>query len=138
MNATVKWVEGFQFVGESGSGHAIVMDAGKDSGGGGTGVSPMELLMLGIGGCSGMDVISVLKKKKQDVFDLTINVQGKLAPEYPKRYTEMTLEFVVIGRGIDESAVKRAIDLSMDKYCSVKATIEGSAKVSYTYRIVEV
>lgn len=137
MNATVKWVEGFQFVAESGSGHAIVMDAGKDSGGNGTGVSPMELLMLGIGGCSGMDVISVLKKKKQEVFDLRVNISGKLAPEYPKRYTEMNLEFVVKGRGIDESAVKKAIDLSMDKYCSVKATLEGSAKVSYTYQIVE-
>ncbi len=138
MDATVKWVEGFQFVGQSGSGHAIVMDAGKDSGGTDTGVSPMELLMLGIGGCSGMDVISVLKKKKQEVIDLKVNVKGKLAPEYPKRYTEMNLEFVVTGRGIDEGAVKRAIDLSMDKYCSVKATIEGSAKVNYTFKIVEI
>lgn len=137
MHAVVKWVEGFQFVGESGSGHAIVMDAGKDSGGGGTGVSPMELLMLGIGGCSGMDVISILKKKKQKVYDLKVNVTGRLAPEYPKRYTEMNLEFVVTGKDIDESAVKRAIDLSMDKYCSVKATLEGSAKVSYTYKILE-
>ncbi|MCX8069663.1 MAG: OsmC family protein [Thermodesulfovibrionales bacterium] len=135
MNATVKWVEGFQFIGQSGSGHSIVIDGDKSSGGFGSAMTPMELLMIALGGCSGMDVISILKKKKQEVYDLTINVKGNLASEYPKRYTDMELEFVVKGKDIDENGVKRAIELSMEKYCSVKATLEGSAKITYSYKI---
>ncbi|HIJ59388.1 MAG TPA: osmotically inducible protein OsmC [Nitrospirae bacterium] len=133
-SAIVKWVDGFQFIGQSGSGHSIVIDGDKSSGGG-SAMTPMELLMIGLGGCSGMDVISVLNKKKQEVFDFKVNVSGNLANEYPKRYTDMNLEFVVIGRNIDENAVKKAIDLSMDKYCSVKATLEGSAKITFNYKI---
>lgn len=135
MNAIIKWVEGFQFVGQSGSGHSIVIDGDKSSGGFGSAMTPMELLMIGLGGCSGMDVISILKKKKQEVYDLTVNVNGKLASEYPKRYTNMELEFVIKGKDIDENAVKRAIELSMEKYCSVKATLEGSAKITFSYKI---
>ncbi|MCX8027272.1 MAG: OsmC family protein [Thermodesulfovibrionales bacterium] len=135
MKATVKWVDGFQFVGESKSGHAIVIDGSKDSGAAGTAMTPMELLLIGVGGCAGMDVISILKKKKQDVHGLQVVVNGKTAQEYPKRYTDIDIEFIVKGRNIEESAVKRAIELSMEKYCSVKATLEGSAKITFSYRI---
>ncbi|GAB4417045.1 MAG: OsmC family protein [Thermodesulfovibrionales bacterium] len=135
--AKVKYVDGLQFVGEASSGHAIVMDGDPDSGGNNTGLRPMELLLIGLGGCSGMDVASILKKKKQDLRGLEINVKGEKAENYPKRFTSIDIEFVVTGRSLSEEAVKRAIDLSMEKYCSVKATLEGSAKIKFSYRIVQ-
>jgi putative redox protein len=134
--ARVKWVDGFQFVGESGSGHAMVMDAPSGSGGDSTGMTPMEMLLVAVGGCSGMDVTSVLKKKKLDVHDIEIKVSGEKAEDYPHKYTAIKLEFIVTGSNIPDESVKKAIDLSMDKYCSVKATLEGSAKIDYTYQII--
>jgi putative redox protein len=136
LHATITYVKGLQFVGESSSGHAIVMDGDQSSGGLNTGTRPMELLLLGIGGCSGMDVISILKKKRQDVTGLEIRVKGKRAENYPKKFTELTLEFAVKGRNIAEDAVKRAVDLSMNKYCSVKAALEGSAKITFSFKII--
>ena len=138
ITANLKWVDGFQFVGESGSGHAIVIDAPGDTGGATSGMTPMEMLLVAIGGCSGMDVISVLKKKRLDVHDIDIKVHGEKAEDYPKKYTGIELEFIVTGSNLPDDAVKKAIDLSMDKYCSVKATLEGSAKISYTYRTVNI
>jgi putative redox protein len=134
--AKVTYVQGLQFVGEASSGHAIVMDSDPEVGGHNSGPKPMELLLIGIGGCSGMDVVSILKKKRQDITGIEVNVRGEEAEDYPKKYTAVTIEFVVRGRNISEDAVKKAIDLSMNKYCSVKATIEGSAKVNFSYRIV--
>jgi putative redox protein len=84
-----------------------------------------------------MDIISILKKKKQDVTGLEINVNGGQAADYPKKFSDITLEFVVQGRNISEEAVKRAIDLSMNKYCSVKAALDGSATITFSYRIAE-
>ncbi len=137
MNAVVSYVKGLQFIGESSSGHAIVMDGDPSVGGHNTGMRPAELLLLGIGGCSGMDIVSILKKKRQEVTGFEINVKGKRAEDYPKKFTEITLEFVVKGRDISEVAVKRAVDLSMNKYCSVKATLEGTAKIHFSYKIIQ-
>lgn len=136
LNAKVKWVEGLQFVGESGTGHAIVMDGSPDVGGKNTGMRPMELLLVGLGGCSGMDVISILEKKRQNVTGIDIIINGDKADTYPKRFTNITIEFIVKGKDLSEDAVKRAIELSMEKYCSVKATLEGSAKINYTYKVI--
>lgn len=132
----VIFVDGLQFVGQTSSGHAIVMDGDPNFGGQNTGPRPMELLLIGAGGCSGMDVISILRKKKQKISGLEIIVNGKKNEDYPKRFIEITLEFIVKGKDISEEAVKRAIELSMTKYCSVKATLEGSAKFVYTYKII--
>jgi putative redox protein len=137
MNAKVTYVKGLQFVGDAQSGHAMIMDGDKSVGGENTGPRPMELLLIAAGGCSGMDVISILNKKKQDVTGLEINVSGNKAEEYPKKFTEITVEFIVKGRKIEESAVKRAVELSMTKYCSVKATLEGTAKINYSYKILQ-
>jgi putative redox protein len=137
MNAKITYVNGLQFVGQPSSGHAIVMDGDTSAGGQDTAVRPMELLLLGIGGCSGMDVISILKKKKQEVTGFQINVQGEKAEEYPKKFTDINLEFVIKGKNISEEAVRKAIDLSMNKYCSVKATLEGSAKINFSFVIEE-
>jgi putative redox protein len=137
LKAKVTFVDGLQFVGEATSKHAIVMDGDPSVGGHNTGPRPMELLLIGAGGCSGMDVISILKKKKQDVTGLEIKVKGNKAEDYPKKFTEISLEFTVKGRNISEEAVKRAVELSMGKYCSVKATLEGSAEISYSYSIIQ-
>jgi len=135
--AKITYVNGMQFVGEAGSGHAIVMDGTPEAGGKNTGLRPMELLLIGIGGCSGMDVVSILKKKRQDVTGFEINVNGQKAETYPQKFTEIDIEFIIRGKNISEEAVKRAVQLSMEKYCSVKATLEGSAKIDYVYKIIE-
>lgn len=135
LEAKITHVEGLQFVGNSATGHAIVMDGDAEVGGKNTGPRPMELLLLGIGGCSGMDIISILRKKKQQVTGLEISVKGRKADEYPKKFTDISLEFIVRGRDISDNAVKRAVDLSMDKYCSVKATLEGTADIHFSYSI---
>jgi putative redox protein len=137
MNAKISYVDGLQFVGVPTTGHAGVMDGDPSVGGKNTGPRPMEFLLLGIGGCAGMDVISILKKKRQDVTGFEINVKGVKAEDYPKKFTEITLEFVVKGRNISEEAVKRAVDLSMNKYCSVKATLEGTSKIHFSHKIIQ-
>jgi putative redox protein len=137
LSAKVTYVNGLQFVGEGSSHHAIVLDGDSSVGGHNSGSRPMELLLIGIGGCSGMDIISILKKKKQDVTGLEINVNGVQEADYPKKFSNITIEFVVKGKNISEEAVKRAIDLSMNKYCSVKATLDGSATITFSYRITE-
>jgi putative redox protein len=138
MNATVKWVDGMQFVGESGTGHAIVMDADAEYGGNDTGMRPTELLLIGLGGCSGMDIISVLKKKKQNVLNLESKVTGEKSESKPVKFVKFNIEYIVTGTDISEDAVKRAVELSMEKYCSVKLTLEGGAKVTYSYKVVNI
>lgn len=137
LDAKITYIKGLQFIGDSSSGHAIVMDGDPSVGGHNTGPRPMELLLLGAGGCSGMDVISILKKKRQEVTGLEIRVKGKKAEDYPKKFTHITLEFIVKGRDISEEAVKKAIELSMNKYCSVKATLEGAVKIGFSYKIIQ-
>jgi len=137
LKAKVTYTGGMQFVGEADSGHAIVMDGPPETGGNNTGLRPTELLLLGIGGCSGMDVVSILRKKREKGSGVEINVDGQKAEDYPQKFTVIKMEFVIKGRNVSEEAVKRAIQLSMDKYCSVKATLEGSAKIDYTYKIIE-
>ena len=137
IEAKVTYVDGLQFVGEAASGHAIVMDGDKEVGGRNTGARPMELLLIGLGGCSGMDVVSILKKKKQEINGVEIKVKGEKAENYPKKFTDMDIEFIVRGRNVSDDAVKRAVELSMEKYCSVKATLEGSAKITWSYKIIE-
>lgn len=113
------------------------MDADHDVGGSNTGSRPMELLLIGIGGCSGMDVVSILQKKKQALTGLEAKISGTMAENYPHKYTDIAIEFIVRGKNLSEEAVKRAVQLSMDKYCSVKATLEGTATITFSYRIVE-
>lgn len=136
LTAKVKWIEEFQFVGESGSGHATVMDASPEAGKTRIGMTPMEMLLVAAGGCTGMDVASVLKKKRQDVIDIQVSISGEKAESHPQRFVNIKLEYTITGRNISDDAVKKAIELSMEKYCSVKATLEGSAKVGFSYQIV--
>ncbi len=137
MKSKIKFVEGMQFVGTADSGHAVVMDAPQSVGGKNTGSKPSELLLMALGGCSGMDVISILRKKKQDVSNFEINVSGETAGSHPKMYTSMHIEYIVTGKNISEEAVKRAIELSLDKYCLVGATLGKAAKITHSYKVVQ-
>lgn len=121
-----------QFVGRAGDGPAVVLDDHE----GGSGASPMELLLLGVGGCTAMDVISILQKKRAQVTGLEINLSGERAEEHPRRYTSIHLEYVVYGKGIKPNDVERSIQLSEEKYCSARASLNAS--FSSSFRIVEI
>ena len=137
VEATVTLVADMYFEGSSSSGHKLTMDADDASGGHNKGFRPMELLLVGFGGCSGMDVISILRKKRQNVTGLETNVQGEQADSFPHIYEKVHIEYVVKGKDIQEEAVERAIALSLDKYCSVGATLGKTAAITHSYKIVE-
>lgn len=137
MKSRIKFVENMQFVGTADSGHAVIMDAPLSVGGNNTGAKPSELLLMGFGGCSGMDVISILRKKKQDVTNFEINVDGNTAEDHPRYFTDIHIEYTITGRNISEEAVKRSIDLSLDKYCMVGTTIAKAAKITHSYKIIQ-
>jgi putative redox protein len=133
-NANITWIEGMQFVARSDSGHAIVIDSKADDGGFGSGPGPMEVLLMGLLGCTAMDVISILKKKRQPVTGLKVLATGERASEHPKRYTKIHLEYVATGE-VDPAALARAIELSEEKYCSAIATLRGAPEITNSYRV---
>lgn len=134
--ATVTWVDGLQFVGESGSGHGVIIDTSTAGGGHNAGPGPMDLVLLGVLGCTGMDVISVLKKKRQDVKGLKIMARGEQAQTSPRYFTRIELEYVAYG-DVEEEALRRSIELSETKYCSVMATLNGKTQFSSQYRVAK-
>lgn len=136
--ARVRWAGNRQFVGTDEAGHSVVMDAKPEYKGEGSGIRPVELVLQGLAGCTGMDVISILEKKRQDVRGLEIIVNGtQRVDEYPKIYTEITVEYVVTGFGVDPAAVARAVQLSEEKYCSVGGMLRDEVRVTTSYRVVE-
>jgi putative redox protein len=137
IEAKVTLLKDMQFTGRATSGHTLTMDADNEAGGKNSGFRPMELLLVGFGGCSGMDVISILRKKRQQVTGLEINVKGEKTDSYPKIYKEVHIEYVVKGKGVEKEAVERAIALSLDKYCSVGATLAKAGTITHSYRIIE-
>ena len=137
IEAKVTLIKNMEFFGTSSSGHTLTMDADDASGGTNAGFRPMELLLVGFGGCSGMDVISILRKKRQPVTGLEIKVRGEKTDTYPKIYKEVHIEYVVTGTGVEADAVERAIALSLDKYCSVGATLAKAGTITHSYRIIE-
>ena len=136
VEAQVTLVKDMQFSGTATSGHTLTMDADDTSGGGNAGFRPMELLLVGFGGCSGMDVISILRKKRQNVTGLEMNVKGERADSHPHIYKDVHIEYVVRGKEIQKEAVERAIALTLDKYCSVGATLAKTGTITHSYRIV--
>lgn len=137
IEAKVTLVKDMQFTGNATSGHTLSMDADDASGGQNAGFRPMELLLVGFGGCSGMDVISILRKKRQQVSGLEINVRGEKTDSPPKIYKEVHIEYVVKGKGVEKEAVERAISLSLEKYCSVGATLAKAGTITHSYKIIE-
>lgn len=138
MRATVKWLDGAMFVGEAGSGHSVVMDGPEDLGGRNLGPRPMEMLLLGTGGCAIYDVISMLKKARQDVRDCRVELQAKRADAVPAVFTHINLHFVVTGTDLKDKHVKRAVDLSADKYCSASIMLAAAGvEVTHTHAVEE-
>ncbi len=129
MRARIKWVEGRTFVGESGSGHGLVIDGPAAHGGRDLGPSPMELVLLGTGGCTAFDVLDILKKGRQAVEDCWVELEAERAAEPPKVFTKITMRFVVTGRGLSRAAVERAVQLSAEKYCSASIMIGKTAEM---------
>ena len=136
MEAKVTFCGGMRFVGQADSGHAVVMDTGEAHGGADSAARPNELLLIGLAGCTGMDVISILRKKRQEVTGLELLVRGELAPQPPKRFTGIAVEYRVRGRGIDPAAVARAIELSETAYCSVGITLRTPVSITSTFTII--
>ncbi len=134
-SAKAKWIDGLRFVATDNLGHSIVMDAPKQSGGEGSGFSPMQLLLVALGGCTGMDVVHILQKQRQQVNDLEVSVSGKRAKEPPKVYSNIHVEYKIKGENIKETAVQRAIQLSEDKYCSARAMLRTKCKLTSNYII---
>ena len=138
MQATVKWVDGAMFVGESGSGHSVVMDGPPDHGGRNMGVRPMEMLLLGLGGCASFDIVSILKKARQQVDDCRAELEAERAEGVPSPFTKIHIQFIVSGRKLKEAQVKRAVELSAEKYCSASIMLrEAGVEMTHGYEIVE-
>lgn len=139
MQATIKWVDGAMFLGESGSGHAVVMDGPVDHGGRNLGVRPMEMILLGLGGCASFDVINILKKSRQDVRDCRVELQGERAEGVPSPFTKIHIHFVVTGKGLKATHVERAVKLSAEKYCSASIMLEAAGvKLSHDYQVLDI
>ena len=137
MQVKVKWLDQVAFVGETDSGHAVVMDGAPDAGGRNLGVRPMEMLLLGMGGCTSFDVIAMLKKARQQVLDCEVTVEGARAETVPKVFTDIHVHFRVYGHELSEKHVGRAVGLSAEKYCSASLMLGASAKVTHDFEIVE-
>ncbi|MBE0436145.1 MAG: OsmC family protein [Methylomicrobium sp.] len=138
MEAKVKWVDGVMFVGETGSGHAVVMDGSPDHGGRNMGARPMEMILLGLGGCSSFDVVEILRKGRNDIADCRVEITAERAESIPSVFTKIHLHFVVTGRELKANAVERAIKLSAEKYCSASIMLGKTAEVTHDFEVIEV
>lgn len=138
MKVRVKWVEDLLFLGESGTGHTIVMDGPEELGGHGTGMRPMELLLLGMGGCTSFDVVQMLKKGRQDIHDCVVEIDSERSDEIPKVFTKISVHYKVTGKNLKEAQVKRAVDLSTEKYCSASIMLGATAEIAHDYEIINV
>ena len=137
MKARVKWVEDVCFMGETESGHAVIMDASPEVGGRNLGMRPMEMLLVGMGGCSSIDVVTILKKSRQPITDCVAEISAERADDIPKVFTKIHVHFVVTGKGLNPSQVERAVNLSAEKYCSASIMLGKAAQMSHDFEIVE-
>ena len=137
MKARIKWVEEATFLGESGSGHAVVMDGPPENGGRDLGIRPMEMLLIGMGGCTSFDVVMILKRARQAVTDCVVEVSAERADEGPKVFTSIHVHFIVTGHRLSEKQVARAVQLSAEKYCSASLMLGKAADITHDYEIIE-
>ncbi len=138
MNTTVRWINGMMMVGESASGHAIVMDGPEELGGKNLGVRPMELLLLGMGGCTTVDVVSTLKKMRENVQDCRVEISAERADEHPKVFTAIHLHFIVEGDNLNDKKITKAVSLSADKYCSASIMLAKTATVTHDFEVIQI
>jgi putative redox protein len=138
VQARVKWVENAAFIAETGSGHALVIDGPPEIGGRNLGPRPMEMLLVSVGACSSVDVVMILKKARQPVSDCVVELRGERAETEPKVFTEIHLHFVVSGKGLGEAQVKRAVELSAEKYCSASIMLgRAGCRIGHSFEIRE-
>ena len=137
MKARVQWAGEALFLGESGSGHAVVMDGPPEAGGRNLGIRPMEMLLIGLGGCSNFDVVSILRKSRQPVESCEVFLDAERAGEEPKVFTKIHVHFVVTGKGLNAVQVERAVKLSAEKYCSASIMLGKAAEITHDFEIVE-
>jgi len=136
MKARVKWVEEVTFIGESASGHAVVMDGPPESGGRDLGIRPMEMVLLGMGGCTAFDVVMILKKARQPVTDCVVEMEAERATSEPKVFTRIHVHFVVTGNGLSDKQVARAVELSAEKYCSASIMLSKAVDITHDYVVL--
>mgnify|MGYP001148861799 CR=1 FL=1 len=137
MKARVKLIEGVSFVGQSESGHSVVMDGPPDSGGRNLGIRPMEMLLIGLGGCSSFDVVHILRKARQQVTDCVADLSAERATTDPKVFTKIHLHFTVTGKNLDPRRVEQAVNLSAEKYCSASVMLGKMAEITHDFEVVE-
>ena len=139
MKATIKWLDGVQFLAESGSGHAVLVEGPESEGGRNIGCRPMELMLMGLGGCTSYDVINILGKARQSVRDCVAEISAQRADDVPRVFTGIHVHFTVTGKNLKDSHVKRAVDLSADKYCSASIMLgRGGVEITHDYEIVNI
>jgi putative redox protein len=138
MQARIKWIENVSFLAQSESGHSIVLDGAPAAGGKNLGARPMELVLMGTGGCTAFDVVTILKKGRADIVDCEVNLQAERAETDPKVFTRIHMHFVVKGRQLKTEQVRRAIELSAEKYCSASIMLAHSVVITHDFEIVEV
>ena len=137
MKARIKWLDHVTFVGESSSGHCVVMDGPPEHGGRNLAVRPMEMVLLGLGGCTAFDVVSILQKARQQVTDCVVELNAERADGIPAVFTRIHVKYLVRGQGLSTKHVKRAVDLSAEKYCSVSIMLAKTASISHEFEILE-
>jgi putative redox protein len=137
ITVDVRWVEGYTFIASNQDGYSVIMDAPVAEGDVPRSISPAQMLLCALGACTGIDVVSILKKMRQEVAGLRVEVTGDRTPRYPKYFKEIHVKYIVKGKGIDEAALEKAISLSHEKYCTVSLTVDGKAKMSSSYEIVD-
>jgi putative redox protein len=137
MKARAKWVEGMAFMGEAGSGHAVMMDGAPEYGGRNIGIRPMEMLLIGLAGCTGFDVVQILRKGRESVTGCEVEVEAERATEDPKVFTKIHLAYKITGRGLSQAKAERAVTLSKEKYCSASIMLGATAEMSYTLDVID-
>ncbi len=137
MKCRVKWLDNMSFVGESGSGHSVVMDGAPEFGGRDLGFRPMEMLLLGLGGCTAFDVVMILNKSRQNIDDCEVHIEAERAENIPKVFTRIHIHFVISGRGLDTAKVEKAVNLSAEKYCSASEMLGKTAEMTHDFELLE-
>jgi putative redox protein len=137
MKARVKWVEARTFAGESGSGHLVMMDGAPESGGRNLAARPMELLLLGMGGCSAFDVVMILEKAREKITDCVVELEAVRADTDPKVFTKIDMHFIVTGKALKHARVEQAVSLSAEKYCSASIMLGKTAEITHRFSIIE-
>jgi putative redox protein len=135
MESSLKWAGGAAFIGRSSSGHSVIMDGPPDGGGKDLGIRPMEMLILGMGACSSYDVISILKKSRQQITDCDVSITSSRAEDHPRIFTDIHIHFTITGKSLKEKQVERAIKLSAEKYCSASIMLGAMANITHDYDI---